>query len=303
MANFGETLKRERELRKISLREVSEATKIGLRYLEAMEDNRLEQLPGGVFNKGFIRAYAKFIGLDPETILNVYLYDVAHRQRSAPERILVPRLEAEDAKEDAKPVLPLSAASSSPSRPRGRWIAAAAVAFAIVMAGGLLILLRAPAGTLVDVDPRQEAPVQAGLLRPAPIVSPAAPETARPAETRTPSAATDGAAAETAPRAEMPKTAPVDTNLALFLVTSQSNEIDVYCDGVEKVSRELAAGETVAVSCAGEFILNVENAGVLTVKINGHECLPLGEAGEALEGYTLDARKAREICPRDKERS
>ena len=68
MASFGESLKRERELREISLRQISEATKINLRYLEALEENRFDALPGGLFNKGFIRAYATYIGIDCEAI-------------------------------------------------------------------------------------------------------------------------------------------------------------------------------------------------------------------------------------------
>jgi hypothetical protein len=76
MASFGETLKRERELREITLREVSEATKINIRYLEALEANRFENLPGGLFNKGFIRAYAAYIGLDGEAMVTSYLQEV-----------------------------------------------------------------------------------------------------------------------------------------------------------------------------------------------------------------------------------
>jgi cytoskeleton protein RodZ len=73
MSSFGETLKRERELRQISLREISEATKINLRYLDALERNDFRHLPGGVFNKGFVRAYAQFIGIDPEAMATAYL--------------------------------------------------------------------------------------------------------------------------------------------------------------------------------------------------------------------------------------
>jgi len=73
MSSFGETLKRERELRQISLREIAEATKINLRYLDALERDDFRHLPGGVFNKGFVRAYAQFIGIDPETMVMAYL--------------------------------------------------------------------------------------------------------------------------------------------------------------------------------------------------------------------------------------
>ena len=73
MPSFGEEFKRERELRQISLREVAEATKISLRHLEALERNEFDQLPGGVFNRGFVRAYAEFIGVSPENMVNAYL--------------------------------------------------------------------------------------------------------------------------------------------------------------------------------------------------------------------------------------
>jgi cytoskeletal protein RodZ len=71
--SFGEELKRERELREITLREVSESTKISLRYLEALERNAFENLPGGVFNRGFVRAYSQFIGIDPESMVDAYI--------------------------------------------------------------------------------------------------------------------------------------------------------------------------------------------------------------------------------------
>lgn len=66
MSTFGDKLKRERELRGVTLEEIAEATKIGTRSLKALEDEQFDQLPGGIFNKGFVRAYAKFLGLDEE---------------------------------------------------------------------------------------------------------------------------------------------------------------------------------------------------------------------------------------------
>jgi cytoskeletal protein RodZ len=83
MASFGETLKRERELREISLRDIADATKINIRYLEALEQNRFEILPGGLFNKGFIRAYARFIGANGEALVDGYLQEIASREAAA----------------------------------------------------------------------------------------------------------------------------------------------------------------------------------------------------------------------------
>jgi cytoskeletal protein RodZ len=75
MPSFGEELRRERELRRIALREVAEATKVSLRYLEALESNDFEHLPGGVFNRGFVRAYSQYIGIDPDAMVDAYLLE------------------------------------------------------------------------------------------------------------------------------------------------------------------------------------------------------------------------------------
>jgi hypothetical protein len=68
----GEFLRRERELRLISLDEVAERTKISRRYLEAIEEGRYDRLPGETFVRGFIRSYAQSVGLDPQDTLLIY---------------------------------------------------------------------------------------------------------------------------------------------------------------------------------------------------------------------------------------
>jgi cytoskeletal protein RodZ len=80
MSTFGEELRRERKLRGIRLREVADATKINLRYLEALEGNEFEHLPGAVFNRGFVRAYAQYIGVDPDAMVNAYLHEEQEQQ-------------------------------------------------------------------------------------------------------------------------------------------------------------------------------------------------------------------------------
>ncbi|HEX4002055.1 MAG TPA: helix-turn-helix transcriptional regulator [Candidatus Acidoferrales bacterium] len=69
---FGEHLKREREMRGVSLEEVSAATRINTRYLEAIENEKWNELPGGAFNRGFIRAIARFLGLDEDGLVAEY---------------------------------------------------------------------------------------------------------------------------------------------------------------------------------------------------------------------------------------
>src|SRR5215212_8769347 len=72
-ASFGEELRLAREARGITLRHISEQTRISIRYLEAIESNDYKRLPGGIFNRSFIKAYAKQIGFDEEIALEGYL--------------------------------------------------------------------------------------------------------------------------------------------------------------------------------------------------------------------------------------
>src|SRR5215218_7805528 len=72
-SSFGDWLRRQRELREISLRDIAERTKISLRYLEAMEADRFDLLPAPLFAKGFLREYARYVGLSPDDVVNHYL--------------------------------------------------------------------------------------------------------------------------------------------------------------------------------------------------------------------------------------
>jgi len=73
VASLGEQLKQAREQRGVGLDEVAQSTKIGTRFLRALEADRYDQLPGGIFNKGFIRAYARAVGLDEEKAIAEYI--------------------------------------------------------------------------------------------------------------------------------------------------------------------------------------------------------------------------------------
>ncbi len=76
---FGESLKREREMRGVTLEEISAATRIAERFLKAIENDQWDQLPGGVFNRGFVRAMARYLGLDEENIVAEYTVAVGDR--------------------------------------------------------------------------------------------------------------------------------------------------------------------------------------------------------------------------------
>ena len=73
VGEFGDKFRKAREKKDISLDDVSNVTKISSRMLKAIEEEHFDQLPGGVFNKGFIRAYAKHLGLNDEEAVTDYL--------------------------------------------------------------------------------------------------------------------------------------------------------------------------------------------------------------------------------------
>jgi cytoskeletal protein RodZ len=112
--NFGERLKRERELREVTLEEITSATRIGPRFLEALENEDWEKLPGGVFNRGFVRSVARYLGLDEEALLAEY--DLAHGTKIST---------ANDHPENRIPSPP-------------KWVTAAIVLGILVVLGGLV---------------------------------------------------------------------------------------------------------------------------------------------------------------------
>ena len=91
--NFGERLKREREMREVSPAEITSATRISSRFLQALENEDWGKLPGGIFNRGFVRAISRYLGLDEESLLAEY--DLAHGEQKieapAPYQNAIPR--------------------------------------------------------------------------------------------------------------------------------------------------------------------------------------------------------------------
>jgi cytoskeletal protein RodZ len=112
---FGEHLKREREMRGVSLDEISASTRIAVRFLLAIENEQWDQLPGGVFNRGFVRAVAHYLGLDEENIVAEYA------------------LIAED--RPSVPVWTGTPPAVTPHQPWLAWILAGVLALALIAGG------------------------------------------------------------------------------------------------------------------------------------------------------------------------
>ncbi len=95
MPTLGEELKRLREEKGFTIRDVSDATHIGGRFLQSIESDNYSILPGGIFNRGFVRSYARFVGMDEEQALVMYGQQLESQGGEAP-RTLAPSMEGID---------------------------------------------------------------------------------------------------------------------------------------------------------------------------------------------------------------
>ena len=108
-------------MRGVSLEEITTATRIGPRFLQALENERWEDLPGGVFNRGFVKAIAHYLGIDEEALLGEYT--LATGDAGAPSATVV--------RTQHRPTLPLH----EPQLPWITWVLTAVLIAAIISAG------------------------------------------------------------------------------------------------------------------------------------------------------------------------
>ncbi len=308
MSSFGETLKRERESRQISLREISEATKINIRYLDALERNEFRHLPGGVFNKGFVRAFAQFVGVDPEAMVAAYLQELREQESRAAEGGRdVPR-RARGASEN--PAAP-AARPPSPAHPKG--------AKAWMLIGGALILLAAGVGVgfgLTRFLPRARRIPQVAGEEPVKTV-PQPPSETAPANTDA-AGSQERAAPETANEARTPPESPpaavpagqetaanpppgenptlpspgggtvANSGFDARILIARSTSGIVRCDGrLVGALDALPEGKTLDVHCAGALVFDVDDGGAVRVGINGAEPVALGADGMPLHDHRV----------------
>jgi len=87
---IGEQLRHSREERGIALREISNQTRIQMRYLEAIESNEFKRLPGGIFNRSFIRAYARAVGFDETQAIEGYALYLGEQEQLSTDSAPIP---------------------------------------------------------------------------------------------------------------------------------------------------------------------------------------------------------------------
>lgn len=279
-------------MRGIGLEEIAAATKISSRNLKALEDEKFNQLPGGIFNKGFVRAYAKFLGIDEEHIVAEY-EAASHETEAAREE----KLKVEFSK---PPVKKDSEGQEISIEPKSQWGTIAAIVLVAVLAyGGYNVYQKkkvereqhrqAEIAAQQQVQQRQRADAaaaaQAAQAQGVPSEG-APPEGTAPAEGTTAAPQTTPVTPEQKPVTEAQQATLKTPNPAAtpsgppFEVTMKVNSeswISVKVDGKLLVSGTLSAGTEKAFKGKDKIEMVLGKAGGVEVSYNGKPVENLGK--------------------------
>jgi cytoskeleton protein RodZ len=284
LPSFGEKLRREREKRSITLDQISESTKIGRRMLQAIEEDKFSQLPGGIFNKGFVRAYARHLGLDEDQTVAEYLEasgDAPPVQPELPPEESVRRIEASaDAPRHHLPwgvfaailLLVALALSIWSHRQKKQEAVTTPTSPPPPATQPLVEDHAAPTGT----PPGPAVPNSSAKnpLKPAPVsptASPAAP--VPPASKPAKNPATVAPSSETtAP--------PAPGEFVVVIQAREDSWTTITADGKTVYSGILAVGDQRAIRGRKEVIVKAGNAGGIDLRFNGKELSRQGDSGQ-----------------------
>jgi cytoskeletal protein RodZ len=259
---FGESLKREREMRGVTLEEIASATRIAERFLRAIENDQWEQLPGGVFNRGFVRAMARYLGLDEENIVAEYTLAVGDR-----------------------PSVPVWTGSPPVVTPDQPWLAwgITAVILIALLAGSWVGLRHFRAWRAA----KHVVPVSAVSAASPPVASQDAPRASSVAGAQGASAVSDPPAPPGAPitpadaaASAAPVTAVAD-RFELKVEAAKKTRITVTADKDVVYKGTLKAGENQVFSAADHFQVSAKDAGALRLELNGKAIRPIGPSGHS----------------------
>ncbi len=299
MTSIGEILRRERERRNLDLGQVSRELKISSRFLEAIEQEQFDRLPGGVFAKSFVRQYARMLDVDEEEA-------AAEVQRTLGPANSPPFAES------APKVAPVGTTEFSPrvdsiSTRRldsGSWLPALGLVIAVMLGCSIVFGLwqrqhriASASSTHHELSPKTQS-----AITPAPAVPPAANDS-----TAVDSVAPPDALAQTAPAAAavVPQDAssqPAPANAAsadsgtptagvppalkpsgpvkVEITADEPVWVLARADGKFAFSGTLAANETRTVEASGLVVLRLGNAGGVAITVNGKPIPAVGPKGQ-----------------------
>lgn len=251
-------------MRGVSLDEIAVATRISVRFLEALENEHWDQLPGGAFNRGFIRSIARFLGVDEDGLVAEYAYghEGANRSRAVPASENIPR--------DYRPA-----------------IVAAALAV-LLIAGGVWSFKHYGAKFVAGIHNRFAASANSALAN-APLTAPSgatsaaasSPANSTPASADSnsplspPAATSSNAAASADPSDAATVAAPVP-DLALTITATKRTELSVTADGKTAFSGKLRSKEAEQFEAHETIEIVSRKSSALSLSLNGHSVAWVG---------------------------
>jgi cytoskeletal protein RodZ len=244
MDDFGGKLRQARERRGISLRQIAASTKISAAALEALERNDISKLPGGIFSRAFVRAYAVEVGLDPDDTVKEFLDRFNQEPPPTAESAATVPQEETDFEHKQK-------------------MAALALKIALVGIPVLILILYFSLRNRSAV--RAEGEPARNTTAPADAAAPSAPAPA----TATPTAP---AAAATPP--------PAPGQLKLDIHPTAECWVSLTVDGRKLFARVMQRGERETHTVQREAVVEIGDAGAFAFTINGRAGKSLGDVGQ-----------------------
>ncbi len=287
LPSFGQKLKLEREKRNITLEQISVSTKIGIRMLQALEEDKFNQLPGGIFNKGFVRAYSRFLGLDEDQTIADYLQasgdalpastetasnGEGSRENAAHENVT---RENRDKKDDKDKVSRLEASADAPPRqvPWG------------LFAGALLVVAlalsfwshrrREHAREAVRPTPATVATQVSGQVSGSDLPTTSSPTTGSPTGVSAPSPVP-----KTSHDLTPASSAATPGEFTVVIQAREESWTTITADGRTISSELLLAGSQREIRGRKEIIVRTGNAGGVDFRFNGKKVDTGGDYGE-----------------------
>ena len=250
LASFGEELRREREIRGISLKEIADATKISKRFLEALERNDHRTLPAPVFTRGFVREYARYLGLSVDEMVTRYNVAAAADDRIEKsahlERLVQP---------------PVIEGDRTPAHQAATWKWVRSVALLIFVGGLAAIAFWAVQHKRAYFDLTRDT-------TPAPTASHPPKRVAQPV---------------------VPPPPPVPEPLKLTIELTDDSWIDLQVDGQTVMRDDYRAGTRDAFTANTGFTFKrIGDAAAVTLMLNGRQIPPLGRPGHVIKNLVLD---------------
>lgn len=259
LASFGEELRREREIRGISLKEIADATKISKRFLDALERNDHRTLPAPVFTRGFVREYSRYVGLNAEEMVNRYNFAAATDDRiEKPPQV------------DKYPQTPPRDISPKPPRKRGIPPAYARVNRNLIATAFIAAALAAVAWWAVQHR--------------------------RFAEDVAAEPAVVGTSTATVPPTLVPKPVVDDSTLHLAVEVVDTSWVELEADGKTVINATMEKGERRTFEASEAFrFRKIGNPPGLKLTLNGAAIPPFEDDGKTIRNRVFDRQELEKI--------